>query len=149
MSSQRQPTPTFGEREQQAWGMVLDAIEDAMEVEGLSLWDRGRLAELHEKAAWHVGQPTLRVPTEWEAPPATRQGEAGDDDVQVLANFGLDQVLCANLVYRHKLGDRIIDIERRTDDELLDVGGIGPKRLNAIRLAIARWRAATTTAEVA
>jgi hypothetical protein len=42
--------------------MVLAAIEGAIDIDGLHAWDRGRLAELHATAGWHVGLATPTVP---------------------------------------------------------------------------------------
>ena len=133
--TRRPGAPPFGEPERVAWGIVLTAIEAAMDVEGLLHFDRGRLAELHERAAWHIGVPASAVPV----------GSAEDDDARApggvyeLGRFGVDADTLAVLAYRGGIR-RVEDVERSTDDELLRIQRIGPKRLAAIRAAVGRYR---------
>ena len=131
----RPGAPAFGEPERAAWGMVLTAIEAAMDIDGLQHFDRGRLAELHERAAWHIGMPASAVPVE------STEGDAAraPGGVYDLGQFGVDANTLAVLAYRGGIR-RVEDVERSTDDELLGIRRIGPKRLAAIRAAIGRYR---------
>ena len=131
----RPGAPPFGEPERAAWGMVLTAIEAAMDIDGLQHFDRGRLAELHERAAWHVGMPASAVPVESTEDDAAR----APGGVYDLGRFGVDADTLAVLAYRGGIR-RVEDIERRTDNELLGIRRIGPKRLAAIRAAVGRYR---------
>ena len=115
--------------------MVLNAIEAAMDIDGLHSFDRGRLAELHDRAAWHIGMPACAVPGESTDGDAARA--AGG--VYELARFGVDADTLAVLAYRGGIR-RVEDIERSPDDELLRIQRIGPKRLAAIRAAVRRYR---------
>ena len=56
-----------------------------------------------------------------------------------LARFGVDADTLAVLAYRGGIR-RVEDIERSTDDDLLGIQRIGPKRLAAIRAAVERYR---------
>src|SRR4051794_37819527 len=115
MSVMRGPgIPSFGEAERLAWSMVLTAIENAMDVDDLRSFDRGRLAELHERAAWHIGVPALAVPfseavSDYDA--ARTPGGVYD-----LGRFGVDAETLAVLLHRGGLR-RVEDVERRTDRE--------------------------------
>ena len=131
----RPGAPPFGEPERAAWGMVLTAIEAAMDIDGLQHFDRGRLAELHERAAWHIGMPASAVPVE------STQGDAvrAPGGVYELGRFGVDADTLAVLAHRGGIR-RVEDVERSTDDELLGIQRIGPKRLAAIRAAVGRYR---------
>ena len=173
MSSQRQPTPTYGEHEREAWEIVLEAIEEAMDVEGLSLWDRGRLAELHSQAGWYIGRPQLTVPDEWTPRPLAEASAAAAwlrpapgasaatrarlatlsaradiayraGGTVTLVECGLNADLASKLAFRYKLAT-IAEIEQLSDTELLSLDGIGAKRLAMIRAAVTQWRAQTTT----
>ena len=131
----RPAAPLFGEPERAAWGMVLTAIEVAMDIEGLQHFDRGRLAELHERAAWHIGMPASVVPVE-----ATNvDGARAAGGVYELGRFGVDPDTLAVLAYRGGIR-RVEDVERRSDGELLSIQRIGPKRLATIRDAVKRYR---------
>ena len=134
---QRAGSPPFGEPERMAWRIVLAAIEDAIGVDGLRPFDRGKLAELHEHAAGHIGIPALY---------AAAAGALHDhDDVRApggvyeLGRFGVDADTLAVLAYRGGIR-RVEDVERRTDGELMGIQRIGPKRLAAIRDAVKRYR---------
>jgi hypothetical protein len=56
-----------------------------------------------------------------------------------LGRFGVDADTLAVLAYRGGIR-RVEDVERSTDDELLGIQRIGPKRLAAIRAAVGRYR---------
>jgi hypothetical protein len=115
--------------------MVLNAIEAAMDIEGLQSFDRGRLAELHERAAWHIGVPASAIPV------GSAEGDAAraPGGVYDLGRFGVDADTLSVLAYRGGIR-RVEDVERSTDDELLSIQRIGPKRLAAIRAAVGRYR---------
>ena len=115
--------------------MVLTAIEAAMDIEGLQHFDRGRLAELHERAAWHIGMPASAVPVDATDVDAAR----APGGVYDLGRFGVDADTLAVLAYRGGVR-RIEDVERSSDDDLLGIQRIGPKRLAAIRAAVERYR---------
>ena len=133
--TRRSAAPPYGEPERVAWGIVLTAIEDAMDVDGLQHFDRGRLAELHERAAWHIGVQASAVPV------GSAEGDAAraPGGVYDLGRFGVDADTLSVLAYRGGIR-RVEDVERRTDDELLSIQRIGPKRLAAIRAAVGRYR---------
>jgi hypothetical protein len=133
----REGIPSFGDAEREAWGVVLDAIEQAIDVSGLQLFDRGRLAALHERAAWHIGIGKLVIPADWSAS-SRRDVIVGSGAVNELGPFGVDAQTLAALTYDARLVE-IEQIERRTDAELLRIPRIGPKRLQAIREAIERY----------
>ena len=115
--------------------MVLTAIEAAMDIDGLQSFDRGRLAELHERAAWHIGVPSSAVPV------GSAEGDAAraPGGVYDLGRFGVDADTLAVLAYRGGIRS-VEDVERSTDDELLGIQRIGPKRLAAIRAAVRRYK---------
>ena len=120
-----------------AWNTVLRAIEIALDVEGLRSFDRGRLAELHERASWHVGVQA------WAAPVSEASSDCGSarapGGVYDLGRFGIDAETLGALL--HRGGLRCVeDVERRTDGELLAIHRIGPKRLAMIRAAVNRYR---------
>jgi hypothetical protein len=85
----REGIPSFGEAEREAWGVVLDAIEQAIDVSGLQLFDRGRLAAMHERAAWHIGIGKLVIPADWSAS-SHRDVIVGSGAVNELGRFGVD-----------------------------------------------------------
>jgi hypothetical protein len=130
-------TPSFGEAELAAWSVVLSAIDAAMDVDGLGPFDRGRLAELHERAAWHIGVPALEVPV--AATPSGCDAVRAPGGLYELGRFGVDADTLAVLAYRGGIR-RVEDVERRTDGELLGIQRIGPKRLASIRAAVRRYR---------
>jgi hypothetical protein len=135
----REPaTPSFGEPERAAWSIVLSAIDAAMDVDGLGPYDRGRLAELHERAAWHIGVPALVIPLA-RATPSACGAVREPGGVYELGQFGVDADTLAVLAYRGGIR-RVDDIEGRTDGELLGIQRIGPKRLASIRAAVRRYR---------
>lgn len=133
----RPGTPPFGEAEWSAWTMVLVAIESAMDVRGLGCLHRGRLAALHERAAWHSGLPGL---TAWTAGAAPTDLDVirAPGGIYELGKFGVDADTLAVLAYRGAIRS-VEDVQRRTDDELLAIFRIGPKRLAAIRRAVERY----------
>jgi hypothetical protein len=127
---QRSSVP-FGPAESEAWGVVLDAIEEAMDVEGLSPFDRGRLAMFHEVAAWYVGAG-LVMPDDWSACRYTGEFAAvGPGGVLELEAFG-------STLWRAGFG-RIADVAAASDEDLLAIRGVGPKRLPLIRAAVERY----------
>jgi hypothetical protein len=134
---QHRAFPAFGEAERRAWGIVLDAIEEALDVDGLQHFDRAKLSELHERAAWHIGVEQVVIPTTWAAQ-SDWEIMSAPGGVHHLADFGLDSGTLAVLAYGSRLL-RIEDVERRTDADLLRIRRIGPKRLRAIREAIKRY----------
>ena len=133
--TRRPAAPPYGEPERVAWGMVLTAIEAAMDVDGVQGFDRGRLAELHERAAWHIGVPASAVPV------GSAEGDAAraPGGVYDLGRFGVDADTLSVLAYRGGIRS-VEDVERSTDDELLRIQRIGPKRLAAIRAAVRRYK---------
>jgi hypothetical protein len=133
--TRRPAAPPYGEPERVAWSIVLTAIEAAMDIDGVQSFDRGRLADLHERAAWHIGMPACAVPV------GSADGDAARaaGGVYELARFGVDADTLAVLAYRGGIR-RVKDVERSTDDELLGILRIGPKRLAAIRVAVRRYR---------
>lgn len=137
----REGIPSFGEAEREAWSVVLDAIEQAIDIDGLQPFDRERLAALHERAAWHIGIAKLIIPVDWSAS-SCRDVIVGSGAVAELGAFGVDAQTLAALTYEAQLVE-IEEIERRTDAELLRIPRIGPKRLQAIRNAIKHFRAST------
>jgi hypothetical protein len=126
----REGIPSFGEAERQAWSVVLDAIEQAIDIDALQPFDRARLAAMHERAAWHIGIAKLVIPTDWSAA-SRRDVIVGSGAVKELGPFGVDAQTLAALTYDARLVE-IEMIERRTDAELLRIPRIGPKRLQAI-----------------
>jgi hypothetical protein len=130
--------PAFGEAEREAWRIVLHAIERAIDIDDLAPYDRGVLAELHAHAGRQIG---LRPP----AMPITRMpgkpldGVRATGNVFELGRFGVTADVLGLLAYRAGIR-RVADLERRTDDVLLGIDRIGPKRLAAIRLAVRRYK---------
>jgi hypothetical protein len=133
--------PVFGAAEEQAWRIVLDAIEDAMDVDGLRAFDRGALAELHERAGWYIGMKPLSPPTHDEPPTGALYN--GPDQVSILFRFGVTSDVHFALAGAGLV--RVGDVEDAIDDELLRICGIGPKRVAMIRRAIRRYREQAST----
>ena len=136
---QRQRTSTYGEPEERAWGMVLAAIEEAMDVDGLQLFDRGQLAEIHDKAAWHVGSSKLVIPLEWltyspQGAMARWTTAHGPGGIIELCEFGMDNP--SFRVLRDAGHCLVSNVVALGDEELLRVQGIGPVRWRSILLAI-------------
>ncbi len=46
----------YGAPEEEAFGAVMTAIEEAMDVPSLEGWAYGELASLHSLAGWQIGQ---------------------------------------------------------------------------------------------
>jgi hypothetical protein len=130
--------PSFGDAERMAWGMILHTITEAIDVDGLQPFDRGKLAELHERAAWHIGAPKLVIPPDWISA-STSKNISGPGALDELRHLGLDSATLSVLTYTARL-HHIDDVERRSDAELLQLHRIGPKRLHTIRSAIKRYR---------
>ncbi len=59
--------------------------------------------------------------------------------VYELGRFGVNADTLAVLAYRGGV-QSVADVERQTDDTLLSIRRIGPKRLAAIRAAVKRYR---------
>jgi hypothetical protein len=137
---QPEPAPTFGEPESEAWALVLAAIEEAMDVAELLPFDRAKLAELHEQAAWHIGEKALRVPTAWE-PPSDHAIASGPLGTYRLRDFGVDGDAAFALVYTGNLL-RVGEVEEASDEQLMRLGGIGPRRLRRIRDAVTHFNSA-------
>jgi hypothetical protein len=131
--------PPFGEAERVAWGAVLGAIESAMDVDGLGHFDRASLAELYERAAWHIGVPALAIPGEWAGAMNWDLARA-PGGIYELGRFGVDADTLAVLAHHGRILP-IDDVKRHTDAELLGIRRIGPKRPTAIRDAVKRCRA--------
>lgn len=115
----REGIPSFGEAERKAWSVVLDAIEQAIDVDGLQPFDRERLAALHERAAWHIGIAKLIIPVDCSAS-SCRDVIVGSGAVAELGAFDVDAQTLAALTYEARLVE-IEEIERRTDAELLRI----------------------------
>jgi hypothetical protein len=148
-----------------AWTLVLDALEDAIDVDELPAADRGALAWFHDQAGRHLGIAPLRLdsPTvsslaavPWRAPARRRpltahqaaktaaQGPGG------ISGFG-DDISAPTWIKLYKLGLPLIaDVERADQaDELAAMKGIGPRVLKQIRTALAKHREWTSLAEAA
>jgi hypothetical protein len=141
-----------------AWTTVLDAIEDALDIEDLQPYDRGELARLHAVAGAHIAEPVLTIPAGWRvvgggsvstgaavlsdvlATDADRQmraavmrGPGGIDELE------LDFEAYAPLVRASLLTVDDVELADR-EHRLAILRGIGPKRLAAIRAAVATHR---------
>jgi hypothetical protein len=145
---QRQNIPSFGDAELEAWGKVLKAIEEAMDVDGLKLFDRGQLAELHSQAAWHVGAVNVVVPAEWSDadgyPDYTARMERWNRANAPGGVSHLYKYIRDNRVTRALIDADLVQVSEvalRSDADLLSLGGIGPKRLKGLREAILRYHA--------
>jgi hypothetical protein len=133
--------------------MVLEAIEEAMDVDGLTPWDRGRLADLHDRAAWHIGQQT-KVPEEWLREGAVNPARALRDALDAqsaftdplesaylpggtmeLSRFGVNWLVCRCLARSYRT---VESVAAATDADLLAVHRVGPVRLEQIRAAVAK-----------
>ncbi len=134
------PPPAAGEPEREAWTLVLEAIEVAIDVEGLQSFDRGSLALFHERASRRIGAEILGVPAAWE-PPTEHAIVSGPLGVRRLREFGVDSSAVGGLIYVARLL-QIGDVEQATDEELLRIRGLGPRRLRQIRRGIERFNVA-------
>jgi hypothetical protein len=156
VNARQQAPPPFGEAERRAWRIVLDAIEEAIDVDGLQGFDRGRLSEMHERATWHIGikpvtvpgassDPAFGTPEYWQ-----QQHDRYMSWWQAFNGPGgigdLDRALPSRPLFalaRLQTVARISELEAMTDDEILALPGIGVKSLAEIRAAINRYQAET------
>ena len=109
-----------------------------MDVRGLGCLHRGRLAELHERAARDSGVAGLAVPTAGAAR-TDLDAIRAPGGIYEPGTFGVDADTLAVLAYREAIRS-VEDVQRRTDDELLGIFRTGRKRLAAIRPAVERSR---------
>jgi len=138
MSAQPIRQRYFGVPEEEAWRLVMDAVEEAMDVPDLSHRHFGRLAELHSWCGWHIGGPDGYVPGDWKPAeplmPWQQSREPGG-----IGNLGLSwpaerALVAAGVVTVDQLR------EFAAAGHLTALDGIGPKRAAAIRAAIERYR---------
>ena len=133
-----------------AYSVVMDAFEKASAVPGLPADERARLLRCHRHAARLAGRRPLVTATEDHRPVAPQSARTSDDqleharerwrrakDVGGIAHLRLHYLtarplLHAGLVDIHELAQRL------ENGTLAAVPGIGPKRLEDIRAALAR-----------
>ena len=145
----------YGDADQEAWERVLAALEDALDMGGVSAEHRGTLAAMHERAGLCIGIRPLVAPERLERAEritellANLSGERwpGEFPPEVDGLDGVAQLHATGLAHaawctlsRHGGLHRIPDVEARTDQELLAIYGIGPLRVKSIRKAIHRFR---------
>src|SRR4051794_37329928 len=109
-----------------------------MDIADLQSWDRGRLAALHDQAGWHIGAVAITAP----------HRPSGRHDLAELDELELD-VNCYTAVVR--AGLRTIEdiVKADSSGDLALANNIGPKRLGAIREALAEYRARHAAPSVA
>lgn len=133
-----------------AYSHVMDGFAAALTRDGLPADERARLLRCHRLAADKAGQRPLVTATEDQRPVAPQPARTSDDklkralersrrakDVGGIAHLGL-HYLTARPLLQAGIVD-IHDLARRVEDgTLAAVPGIGAKRLEAIRAALAQ-----------